>query len=96
VLEAARAQDEDRRRRLAPDATDERRAVAVGQAEVEQDEVGPVGVPRSERLGDRSGLGDAVAVAAEVATDRGPRRLVVLDQQDVRPGAGSGAARRGV
>jgi hypothetical protein len=96
VLEAPRAQDEDRRRRLAPDATYERRAVAVGQAEVEQDEVGPVGVPRAERLGDGSGLRDAVAVAAEVAADRGPRRLVVLDEQDMRAWARRGAARRAV
>ena len=94
MLEAARAQDEDRRRRVAPDAADERRAVAVRQAEVEQDQVGPVGVPRAERLGDRSGLGDAVAVAAEVATDRRPGRLVVLDEEHVRADAGSVAAGR--
>ena len=70
-LLAARGEDEDRGRGLAPDVADDGQAVAVREAEVEQDEVGPVGIPGAQPGTGVSRLLDVVVVRG--AGSRRPR-----------------------
>ncbi len=72
------------RRGLAADPPDDAEAIAVGQTEVEHDEIGPAGVPCADGGRGVAGLGDVVAVAAQERRDGLARRLVVLDEQDRR------------
>ena len=87
-LVVARRQDEDRGRAVAPDTADDGRPIGIGQAEVEDDEVGSLGIPGSDGVGRRARLTDLVAVRLEVRGDQRPRRAVVLDEQDVRAARG--------
>ena len=91
-LLAARREHEDRHRRLVADAGDHGEPVLVGQAEVEQDAVGPIGVPGRQRLGDRARDVDPEPVAAEVGRRRVPDRGLVLDEQQPRARLGHAGA----
>ena len=84
-LLAAGRQDHDRRRRLVADPADDDQPVAIGQAEVEQDEVGPSRLPAPERLGGGARLDHLVVVKPQVPGDLGAGGLVILDEQDRRP-----------
>ena len=101
-------EDEDRRRRLASQPPDDGHAVEIGQAKVEEHQVGPARLPGGQRLGTRCGMGHAEAVCSQVPSHGGAHVRVVLDDEDrgaaelidhVRPGAcrrapGLGARRR--
>ncbi len=80
---AAVRRDDDRRRRPAPhrQLLEQRRAVAVGQAQVEQHRVDRLAGQRRARLGQRRGLAHREAVVAQQVAQRLARRGVVLDQQ---------------
>ena len=64
---------------------------AVGQAEIEQDEVDRVVLERAQRVAQRAGHEQLVAVGGQVVGQEGPRRELVLDDQD---GGGLGHARQ--
>ncbi len=81
-LLVAGGHDEDRQVRM---VLDEVRAdlvtVAVGEAEVEEDEVGDGPPELAEGIGDGAGDRDLVAVRSEGAAEARREQLVVLDEQ---------------
>ena len=81
-------QDHDRGHRVAPDPPDHVQAVHVGQAEVEQHDVGPARLPALERRAPVGRVLDAIAARAELAHQHRPDLVVVLDDQDGRARAG--------
>ena len=77
-------EDEDRSAGIAPHVADDREAVGVGQSEVEQHQVGSALVPGRQRLGPGRGLSNSVAMGGEVRGEGTARRLIVLDEQQLR------------
>jgi hypothetical protein len=84
-LLVARRQHHDRqRRRAAPQPPADLDAVDVGEAQVEQHEVGPRRVDGDQRVGTAGTAHDVVAALAQHQLQRSADRLVVLDDQQVR------------
>ena len=79
-LLAARRHDDDRNGRLCADATADVEAVEVGQAQVEQHDVGG---RRGQRLVSRRGPHDGEAFAPQTLGERDRDRVVVFDEQDI-------------
>ncbi len=84
ALLIATRQDHDRRRCLAADPSDEVEAVHVRQAEVEQDDVRPMALPRDHRRSAVARLHDPVAAVRQLATERPTCLVVVFDDEDRR------------
>jgi hypothetical protein len=82
---AARREDDDGRRGLAPNAPDHIDAIEIGQAQVEQHQVRSVGVPEAHRFVSRGGGEDFVSAAAEVLGQGLSSAGFVLDEQQRGP-----------
>ena len=77
--------DDDPDRGALPQLLAELEPVAVGQVEVEEDEVGVFGLERPHRLGGVGTRDDVVAPHGEVGPDEVDDVAVVLDDEDPCP-----------
>ena len=81
-LRIAGSQDDDRHRRvLARGVHGDHRPVAVGQTEIEQHEVGRIGVERVDRRRHGADRGGVVPVGLQRAHEAGSNQRFVLDHQ---------------
>src|SRR5262249_30572551 len=69
---------------LGADSRDDGLAAAVGEVDVEEDDVRVELVDERHRLGDRPGFADDVDPVAELAADAGPEERVVVDEDDAQ------------
>ena len=83
-LGVAGRKHEDRRLGLPPDPSDQLRPVAVRQAQIEEDDVRSACRPAGERRFHVVCLVDVVTAGGKVPFEGGPRRVLILDEQDAR------------
>ena len=91
----ARRQHDDRHIGPFARAADHVLAVAVGQAEIEQHDVGRFGGDALDRLGDGAGAGHLVVVRLQRGLEKAQDRRLVVDHQHADPCAHAGAPLRG-
>ena len=84
-LLVARGQHHDRNRRAGADPAADVEAVLPRQADVEDDEPRPDPVEVEQRVLARAGPRDPVAALLQIGADERADRLLVLDEQELRP-----------
>ena len=94
-LALARRQHDDRQVGPFARAADHVLAVAVGQAEIEQHDIGRFGGDALDAFGDRAGARHLVVVGFERRLEKAQDRRLVVDHQHAGFGAHAGAPSRG-
>ncbi len=85
-LAAARRENDDRSARVLADATDHLEAVAVGQVQVQDHEIGLPPFVAGDRVAGRLGGLHLKTVTAQVRAERPHHRWLVVDDEQTCPG----------
>ena len=83
----ARRQDDDRQIRPFARAPDDVLSIAIGQAEIEQDNVGRLGRNALDAVGNRARAGHLVIVCFQRRLEKAQDCRLVIDDQNAKPGA---------
>src|SRR5437867_12147140 len=84
IIVAGKCDDDSRHPVRAPERLDDVEAVAVGESEIDEHQVGWVGARAGDRVRDRGSDGHPPPRLLEEDAERAAHQLVVFDDEDVR------------